>query len=1161
MGSDNKETRDEKIIAQKKFVQQNTQCDDLIFEKGSTLLDRYTIESDAIKGGMGRVFRVLHKDWNEKLAMKVFQNITQKDAFVEECEHWINLGLHPNIVSCYYVLDVEGHPAIFAEWMDGGSLRDWIHPENDKQKGGQSFRNVADDNERRGRLYKGSEVETLERILDISIQVARGLNYAHKQGLVHQDVKPGNLLLTSDGKAKVYTAKVADFGIADARAKINAEPDYTDVSCSDTIVVNGFTCTPKYCSPEQMKAETPISLTRRTDVWSWAVSVLEMFVGDSLWAYGMVARQYFDYYCDIADIPIPEDMKLLLLHCLQINEADRPHDFDVVEAALLKIYRATIGCIYPRPASKAAPNSSDSLNNRALSFLDLGKYKKDDAEKYRKQAETYWQQALTATPNHAESLYNQSIHRWRAGQLDDMEALRRLTENHTESTDYYLAKIHLSRYDAQSAVECLNKAKESSGETEDIEKAMSAALEMIQNGEEGKCIRTFERHTDSINAACFSPDGKAVLSGSSDHTIVFWDLSTGQCRPFTENTYAVNDLCFSRNGKRALSGSLHDRTIKLWNVETGRCIRTFKTHTDAVESLHFSRDGKIAFSGGRRNEIIKVWKVSTGECLRSFFKKEETDHINCITFSPDGKMALTGSDHEPLKIWDTTTGRCMRTFEGKTNMVSALCFSPDGRKVLSCSHDEPIMLWDAATGKHIRTFSGHSGVVHSVNFSPNGRTAISGSGDKTVKIWNVETGQCLRTFEGHTASVHSVSFSPDGKTALSGSRDNMLKLWSIPGKPCYEMAQSKINTTETVLSNTDRYRLLTAEIKALLKHGDIADALTVLAELTEVRSFGSRAAYSKIKKQVARYCESGKINDVTKIKSFGERADAICISPNGDKALTGSNNSRSMKLWDVAKGKLIRPFDGHTKLVNAVAFSPDGTLALSSGCMDRAIKLWDVETGDYLHTFEGHTDAVESVIFSPDGQTALSSSYDLTLMLWDVVMRKYLRTFTGHTDYIYDACISPDGLTALSCSRLIKSWDMATGQCRLTFPTVDGHTNIIRSIAISPDGKRALTGSADKTMKLWNVATGQCLHTFTGHSGVIESVCFSPNGKIALSSGRSTILKLWDIETRECLHTVEGLLHHSHKSCFSPDGTQILATSSRKVFVYDLDYEIFLAKH
>ncbi len=198
---------------------------DVGYVKGTTLLSIYRIESDAIEsGGMGRVWRVHHTGWNTDLAMKQprpesFVSDEQKEKFIEECQVWIELGLHPHIVSCHYVRDIDGTPTIFAEWMEGGTLEEWI---------------------RSGKLYEGSEAEQQVRILDMAIQFARGLHYAHERkndngenmGIIHQDVKPANVLLSSDG-----VVKISDFGLASARALLTLPERSAEVPADHRIRV------------------------------------------------------------------------------------------------------------------------------------------------------------------------------------------------------------------------------------------------------------------------------------------------------------------------------------------------------------------------------------------------------------------------------------------------------------------------------------------------------------------------------------------------------------------------------------------------------------------------------------------------------------------------------------------------------------------------------------------------------------------------------------------------------------------------------------------------------------------------------------------------------------------------------------------------------------
>ena len=372
---------------------------------GDTILNTYRVESDMIAGGMGAVWKVYHEGWDTELAMKrpkpeVFRSNGQKESFIRECDCWINLGLHPNIVSCYYVREINGVPTIFSEWMENGDLE----------------RHIKD-----GTLYAGTDEVVRERLLDITIQFARGLHYAHENNLIHQDVKPDNLLLTED-----WQAKVSDFGISRARSILTVpEGEWTqrEFDSNATQMAPGGGMTPAYCSPEQAARQL---LTQRTDIYSWAVSVLEMYLGYKPWAHGREAsgpmagiacRDYFDM---CTERPIPKKLQELLEKCLAQSPDDRPHDFGEVKAELLSIYRTVTGSDYPRLEPQTAADTADSLNNRALSFLDLGR---------TEDAESLWEDALTKSAGHVNTIFNRALSRWRRGEIDRAEAEKELNNS------------------------------------------------------------------------------------------------------------------------------------------------------------------------------------------------------------------------------------------------------------------------------------------------------------------------------------------------------------------------------------------------------------------------------------------------------------------------------------------------------------------------------------------------------------------------------------------------------------------------------------------------------------------------------------------------------------------------------------------------------------
>ncbi|RCJ36437.1 hypothetical protein A6769_17225, partial [Nostoc punctiforme NIES-2108] len=284
-----------------------------------------------------------------------------------------------------------------------------------------------------------------------------------------------------------------------------------------------------------------------------------------------------------------------------------------------------------------------------------------------------------------------------------------------------------------------------------------------------------EGHRESIFSVVFSPDGKTLASASLDKTIKLWNRETGkEISTLTGHSQLVNSVVFSPDGKTLASASW-DKTIKLWNRETGKEISTLTGHSQLVKSVVFSPDGKTLASASW-DKTIKLWNRETGKEISTLTGHSQL--VNSVVFSPDGKTLASASADKTIKLWNRETGKEISTLTGHNAEVNSVIFSPDGKTLASASADKTIKLWNRETGKEISTLTGHSQLVNSVVFSPDGKTLASASWDKTIKLWNRETGKEISTLTGHSGRVYSIVFSPDGKTLASASWDKTIKLWN-----------------------------------------------------------------------------------------------------------------------------------------------------------------------------------------------------------------------------------------------------------------------------------------------------------------------------------------------------------------------------------------------
>jgi nucleoside phosphorylase len=234
------------------------------------------------------------------------------------------------------------------------------------------------------------------------------------------------------------------------------------------------------------------------------------------------------------------------------------------------------------------------------------------------------------------------------------------------------------------------------------------------------------------------------------------------------------------DGRRVVSVST-DQTLKVWDLGTGELLTTLEGHADRVNACAVTPDGRRVVSVSW-DQTLKVWDLETGELLSTL-----EGHVHWATayaMTPDGRRVVSVSTDQTLKVWDLGTGKLLATLEDHANSVTACVVTPDGRRVVLASLDHTLKVRDLGTGELLATLAGHADSVTACAVTPDGRRVVSASTDQTLKVWDLGTGAPLATLAGHTDWVTACEVTPDGQRVVSVSYDNTLKVWNLAPDTC-----------------------------------------------------------------------------------------------------------------------------------------------------------------------------------------------------------------------------------------------------------------------------------------------------------------------------------------------------------------------------------------
>jgi len=620
-------------------------------------------------------------------------------------------------------------------------------------------------------------------------------------------------------------------------------------------------------------------------------------------------------------------------------------------------------------------------------------------------------------------------------------------------------------------------------------------------------------HLGAVKVVGFSPDGKYIITGGRDKTAKLWEVSTGrEMRTFQGHNGTVQALCFSTDGKLIATGST-DKTVKLWDVATGRLVMTFEDKYDksyskvGITSIAFTSDMNYIVIGGT-NKNLKTYLVHTGELVNKF-KVSPNIGTNTgvkIQISKNNKNILVSEDNRKATIYDLKTGKKKKTYNSVEKGSCGGCgtfakYTPDEKYIVMGSRSGPLVLFDTKKAIITQTFLKEQKDVISVDISSDG-TRILLADENKINIFNTKTGKHLKTINAHKKDINCVEFSPNGKYIISASDDGTSVLWKTSTGNKVKIFNGYLNSADygTKLdreSYWESWARTYFDYKTNIKLSPDGKLLII----------GKKDSIAKVLN-----FETGK--KVFDLKGHAGAVLCFDFSPDGKIIATGSSD-KTVKLWNSTNGKLIKTLKGHWEMVFSVHFNKTGKKILSSG-WDGDAYIWNVKTGKKEKYFKGVKAYTSN--FSKLGNYIVTGGFDKQFSFWEIDTKEKFRDYIGHTDVVTSFDFSPDGRTVISTSWDGKAnvFDVISG-----FQTKQliGHKGKINTVLYSKYGKYIFTGSSDGTIKMWNTKTGKVLKTFEGHKSGVTSLQITPDNQSLISCSIEGVIKVWEVINAKEIYT------------------------------------------